>query len=92
MNELAKKRKITLFSDGEGSIWQIAFGISERMNDYRDNFKVDKMAYQTFKKGCLKRGVRLHPSRGRFYTSTAHTDADIEKTLEVFEETLDETF
>jgi len=92
MNELAKKRKITLFSDGEGSIWQIAFGISERMNDYRDNFKVDKLAYQTFKKGCLKRGVRLHPSRGRFYTSTAHTDADIEKTLEVFEETLDETF
>jgi glutamate-1-semialdehyde 2,1-aminomutase len=92
INEIAKKKNITLFSDGVGSIWQVAFGISERMNDYRDNFKVDKMAYQRFKKGCLKRGVRLHPSRGRFYTSAAHTDEDIEKTLEVFDETLGEIF
>jgi glutamate-1-semialdehyde 2,1-aminomutase len=90
IREIARKKKLTLFTDGIASIWQVAFGVSERLEDYRDNFKVDKMAYQTLRQGCLERGVRLHPTRGRLYTSAAHTDEDIEKTLSVIEEVMGE--
>jgi glutamate-1-semialdehyde 2,1-aminomutase len=88
INEIAKKIDITLYCAGVESIWQLAFGIRERMSDFRDNFKVNKMAYQIFRKGCLERGIRLHPSRGRFYTSAAHTDEDVDRTLFVVEEVL----
>jgi glutamate-1-semialdehyde 2,1-aminomutase len=90
INRIAKKRKLTLYCDGIESIWHLAFGIRERVGDYRDNFKVNKMDYQVFRKGCLERGVRLHPSRGRFYVSAAHTDEDIDKTLSVVEEVMTE--
>jgi glutamate-1-semialdehyde 2,1-aminomutase len=92
INEIAKKRDIALFCSGIPSIWQIAFGITEKMNDYRDNFKVDKIRYQNLRKGCLERGVRLHPTRGREYLTAAHKDEDIDMTLSVIEEVLDEMF
>ena len=68
------------------------FGIDEPMIDYRDNFKVDKIPYQKFRMASLERGIRFHPSRGRFYTSSAHTDEDVDQTLEVVEEVFDEIF
>lgn len=92
INEIAKKKKITLFCSGIPSIWQISFGISEKLNDYRDGFRVDKMRYQTLRRGALERGIRLHPLRGRGYISTAHSDEDIEKTLSVIEEVMNEMF
>lgn len=88
VNEIAKRRNITLYCEGVASIWQLAFGIRERMSDFRDNFKVNKMDYQIFRKGCLERGIRFHPSRGRFYTSAAHTDEDVDRTLLVVDEVL----
>jgi len=88
ITEIAKEKDISLYCGGEESIWQLAFGIKERMNDYRDNFKVDKVTYQKFRMEGLKRGMRFHPSRGRFYTSAAHTDEDVDKTLSVAEELL----
>ncbi|MBW2410252.1 MAG: aspartate aminotransferase family protein [Deltaproteobacteria bacterium] len=92
INKIAKKKKITLFCSGIPSIWQIAFGISEKLNDYRDGFRVDKMLYQTLRRGALERGIRLHPFRGRGYISTAHSDEDIEKTLSVIEDVLNGMF
>ena len=88
INEIAKKRNITLYCEGVESIWQLAFGIRERMSDFRDNFKANKIDYQIFRKGCLERGIRFHPSRGRFYTSAAHTDEDVDRTLSVADEVL----
>lgn len=85
---MAQKKGITLYCTGEGSIWQIAFGVKDALNDYRDNFKVDRVAYQKLRMGGLSRGVRFHPARGRFYTSAAHTDGDVDKTLAVMEELL----
>ena len=92
VKDIAQNKGVTLYCGGEGSIWQMAFGIQERMDNYRDNFKVNTAATQQLRKYCLKRGIRLHPSRGRFYTSLAHTDADVEKTLSIFEEAFDKLF
>jgi glutamate-1-semialdehyde 2,1-aminomutase len=92
INEIADKRNITLYCDNIESIWQISFGTKERMKDFRDNFKVDIMAYQKFRKSCLERGIRLHPLRARQYISAAHTASDIDTTLLVIEEVLSEMF
>ena len=71
---------------------QIAFGVDEMLKDYRDNFKANKWDYQKVRRGCLQRGVRLHPSRGRLYTSAAHTEEDVDETLEVMEAVFSEIF
>lgn len=92
ITEIADKKKITLYCSGLASIWQIAFGVQGKLNDYRDNFKVDKMTYQEFRKRTLQKGLRLHPTRGRQYLSAAHTDVDVDKTLSVIEEVLIEMF
>ncbi len=92
IKKIAKKKDITLYCDGIGSIWQLAFGIKERMTDYRDNFKVNKIECQRFRKSCLERGIMLHPSRGRGLVSAAHKDEDIDKTLLIMEEVLGEIF
>jgi glutamate-1-semialdehyde 2,1-aminomutase len=88
----ARKRDIPLLCDGIRSVWQLAFGISGRLKDYRDTFRVDKLAYQRFRQACLGRGIRLHPSRGRLYNSLAHSEHDIDTTIAVIERVLEEEF
>jgi len=90
VKEIARREGIALYSASIASIWQLQFGISEPMTDYRDTLKVDKAQYQRFRTICLERGLRFHPSRGRFYTSAAHTDEDVDRTLEIVGEVLSE--
>ena len=85
---IADQKGIDLFCAGITSIWQLQFGITAPMTDYRDTFKVNKLAYQKFRMMCLERGIRFHPMRGRFYTSAAHTEEDVDQTLEIVEEAL----
>ena len=87
VNDLAKKHRITAFCKGEVSIWLIQFGSGGPLSDLRDSFRlVDKNRYQKFYVETLKRGVRLHPLRGRSYLSAAHNEDDVKYTLEVFDE------
>lgn len=88
VNKVAEQKGLTLLCRGMGSIWQIAFGAREPLKDYRDTFKIDKLTYQRFRKKCLDLGINFHPSRGRFYTSAAHTEEDIDLTLSVVENVL----
>ncbi len=86
--EIASRVNLKLYCAGIASVWQLQFGIDAPMNEYRDNFVVDKRSYQTFRTMCHDRGIRFHPSRGRFYNSAAHTDVDVDQTLEVVDEVL----
>lgn len=86
VNALKEKYGVKLWCDNQVSIWQLQFGIDTPMKDVRDNFQVDKRTYGRFYKECLKRGIRLHSSRGRFYISATHSEADVAKTLQVFDE------
>lgn len=85
VRELGRKHGVKLYCDSQVSVWQLQFGIDAPMRSVRDNFKVDKKTYGRFYRECLKRGVRLHSSRGRFYISTAHTENDVAETLRVFD-------
>ena len=86
VNALAKKHGIKLWCDNQVSVWQIQFGIDSPMNDVRDNFLVNKKMYSAFYKACLKRGIRLHSSRGRLYISVVHSEEDVRETLGIFDE------
>ena len=68
------------------------FGIDSPMTKFEDNLQVDKKTYDVFYKECLARGIRLHSSRGRFYISTAHTEKDVQITLDVFDEVFRKIF
>ena len=87
VNDIARRHGIKAYCMGEVSIWLLQFGIDGPLADFRDGFrKVDKERYQRFYAEALKRGVRLHPLRGRSYMSAAHNEQDVKDTLEVFEE------
>jgi glutamate-1-semialdehyde 2,1-aminomutase len=88
INEIGGRLGLDFCCSHVGSIWWLQFGIREPLTDYRGSFKVDKDTYQKFRLLCQERGLRLHPWRGRFYTSTAHTQKDVEKTLEIVEEAM----
>ena len=85
--KLGKENDIPLFSKAMGSIWVLYFGTDQPIEDYRDHFdKVDKLTYRKLCKDALELGIRLNPFRGRAYISTAHTEEDVKKTLEIFEQ------
>ena len=86
VRDLGKRYGVKLYCDSQVSVWQLQFGIDGPMRNVRDNFKVDKKTYGLFYRECLKRGIRLHSSRGRFYISTKHTEEDVDKTLQVFDQ------
>jgi glutamate-1-semialdehyde 2,1-aminomutase len=53
----------------------------------RDVIEKDHTSYKDFVARLESRGVRVHP-RGVWYLSTAHTEADVEQTLDVIRECL----
>jgi len=86
INELGDIYNVKLFSKALGAIWILIFGTTEPLLDYRDHFdKVDKLTYRKVCQAGLEYGVRFNPFRGRGYVSTAHTLADVKKTLNIIE-------
>jgi glutamate-1-semialdehyde 2,1-aminomutase len=86
INGLAEKHGIRLYCHAVESVWQITFGISGPLDDYRDGFRVDRQMYHRFRMEMLKRGVRVHPTRSRQYVTAAHTEEDVAQTLATIEE------
>lgn len=85
--KLAKKHGIKTWGRAAGATWAINMGVERAFRDYRDVLEnVNSELYQKFTKECLDRGIRLNPWRGRAYITTEHTDEDIKKTLDVFED------
>lgn len=68
---------------GEGSVFHLCFTDRQPQN-YRDLLAADKQKYSDFLLALLDEGVLALPD-GRWYLSIAHTDKDIELTLEAVE-------
>jgi glutamate-1-semialdehyde 2,1-aminomutase len=76
-----------------GSLFWFAFGSRSRPASAAAMAKDAPERFATFHRACLDRGVYLAPSAYEVgFLSTAHTDADIDTAIAVFEEALDETF
>ena len=88
---LAKKYNLKMYLRHVGSIFILFFGFEEDTEDFRDWLtKADVPMYEKFVEGCEQYGVRFTDRRGREYLSTAHTEEDIRRTLEVADQVLGE--
>ncbi|MFN7995937.1 MAG: aspartate aminotransferase family protein [Bryobacteraceae bacterium] len=77
---LARDAGIPLLVNGVGSAFHLSFTERTQMLSYRDTLDCDIAKRDAFLVAMLENGVYLL-SDGRWYVSTAHTDADVEKTL-----------
>ncbi len=89
IQQAAKNRGIPLMACGFGAAFAVHFTARNRLVNYRDTLDDDAVRLQRFLEACVRRGVYSLPD-GRFYTSAAHTEQDIEKTLAVLDDALGE--
>ncbi len=85
-NNLFARHHVAAQAVGPGSTFNVVFAIGPLRN-YRDAAKADKKARQLFDFGLLARGIHLHPDKP-FYLCTAHTDQDIDRTLQAADDVL----
>jgi glutamate-1-semialdehyde 2,1-aminomutase len=91
-NDLFQRLEIDAKAMGPGTTFNVLFdgkGKADLDNicDYRDAINCNESLRKVFDYGLLARGTHLHPDKP-FYTSTAHTEADIDLTLVAAEEVL----
>ncbi len=88
-NELAllsKKHGIALYTEHHGGIIQLEMGMERAPKDYHDYLNhANIQMYNALYLLMRDYGVRITSSRGRIYLTTAHTEKDIQKTMEVFD-------
>jgi len=77
----AREAGLALLVDGIGPAFQTYFTSEEAVRDYRDFARIDRVTATRFHSELQDRGVNIVP-RGLWLMSTAHTDADIDETLQ----------
>lgn len=89
IEEICKKYDIKVTTRAIGGMWTMILGTDEELTDYRDHYeKADKKMYTKLVQGCMERGIRLNPWRGRNYMCAQSTEEDITYTLKVIDELL----
>jgi glutamate-1-semialdehyde 2,1-aminomutase len=78
--EALKGTGLPFFISGDGPVFQISF-IDGPAENYRDTLRGHAGLYGDFALGLLDEGVLALPD-GRWYLSAAHTDDDIDRTIE----------
>jgi glutamate-1-semialdehyde 2,1-aminomutase len=83
----ARRRGLAARVSGEPPVFDILFTDREIV-DYRATLTADRVRITRFNEACLRRGVVK--AVNKIYVSLAHTDADIDETLGIFDEALGE--
>lgn len=79
----AKANGVKLRIKGPGPMFGIAF-TDEDFYDFRSYAKVKNSAWVKFRRRMLENGIHIFPTdKGLFYLSGAHTDEDIDRTIQV---------
>lgn len=86
ITSIGEKYDIPVFAASHGAICQMQIGVKRSVEDFRDCLAhVDKEKYGQLFLQCNAYGVRIASARGRLYLSTAHTEEEIDRTLQVFD-------
>lgn len=80
----ARRHGIRLTVTGFGTAMALHFTARTELRDYRDTFDDDQDTLQLALRRALEEGLHLVPD-GRLYVSAAHTEEDIDATLNAFE-------
>ena len=86
LNGLFADLRVEAQAVGPGSTFNVVFAKGPLRN-YRDAAKADKKLRQLFDFGMLARGIHFHPDKP-WYTCTAHTADDVDRTLNTAEDVL----
>ncbi len=90
--DIIEKYQLPLTQNRVGSMFTLFF-TKENVVDYTTAVTSGTQKFSTYFNAMLERGIYLAPSQYEAaFISTAHTDADIRKTLRSAEESLKETF
>jgi len=84
---VAKRRGIPLTVSGFGTAFALHFTGKAELREYRDTLDDDRERLARFAKALLVEGVYILPD-GRMYTSTVHTEREVEETVQAVERAL----
>lgn len=88
LRDAASETESKLHVQGVGSVFSISFTTKPEIVNWRDHARnCDDSMYAKFARAMLERGVRLS-SNGRIHMSSAHTDEDVQQTIDAALETL----
>lgn len=87
IHDIASKLHIPVLINGVGSVFSISFSDRPTMTNYREFRQSNEKIRGEWIESMLRSGIYLLPD-GRWYLSTAHTDDDVDVTLERVFETL----
>ncbi|HET8547100.1 MAG TPA: glutamate-1-semialdehyde 2,1-aminomutase [Bryobacteraceae bacterium] len=79
LEEVLRSHGLAVATNGECGVFHVAF-MDRPARTYRDTLEADTGLYSDFALALLDEGVLVLPD-GRWYVSTAHTEADINATL-----------
>jgi glutamate-1-semialdehyde 2,1-aminomutase len=89
LEEAAREQGHQVLIQGVGPVFHMGFTSLSKVRNYQDTLSYDKAKYSAFCLGMRERGVRLM-SRGIWYLSASHTQADIEESVNAARTTLAE--
>ncbi|MFW6181251.1 MAG: aspartate aminotransferase family protein [Spirochaetota bacterium] len=91
MRDIIASREVRAIVQGYGPLFQIHFTDLERITNYPEFCTASRDLFMSFRNRLLPKGVFLRPAHfGEIYISAAHTDEDIDATLEAMEDAVKE--
>ena len=89
IGEAGRKAGQDVHVRGLPAIFHVSFSAAEKVVDYRTFTNHDAEAYGRFSLALQERGIRTVPD-GQWFVSTAHTQADVDRTLAAVAEAMKE--
>jgi glutamate-1-semialdehyde 2,1-aminomutase len=83
--DAARRHAVTAQISGEPPVFDVLF-TDRPITDYRATLTADRQRIRRFNEECLRRG--LVKAVNKIYVSLAHTDADVDETLGIFDEVM----
>jgi glutamate-1-semialdehyde 2,1-aminomutase len=78
---LGARHGVAVQTPGEDAVFGVRFTDRERLHTWEDLLTSDTQLNLRWSVELLKRGILVNPNE-KFYLSLAHTDADVDRTLE----------
>jgi glutamate-1-semialdehyde 2,1-aminomutase len=85
LTSIAEQSSIPLLVDGPGPMLQTYFTEALAVRNYRDFVNTDRASASRFHEALFDRGVNI-VGRGLWFLSAAHSDQDVDRTLQIVEE------
>jgi len=85
IRELGARHGFAVQCPGEDSVFGVRFTEREVLRDWEDLLTADKSLGLKWGTELLRRGLLVNPNE-KFYISITHTEADVDKTLEIVED------